>query len=70
VVGLVGGPLVLASSTAVFFGLYEQVSVVAMLGALPVFAWEMSLAGCLIVKGFRQSLAAAEIRAPAALSAA
>jgi hypothetical protein len=70
VVGLVGGPLVLASSTAVFFGLYEQVSVVAMLGALPVFAWEMSLAGYLIVKGFRQSLAAAEMRAPAALSAA
>ena len=55
VLGLVGGPLVLASSTAVLFGLYEQVSTVAMLAALPVFAWEMSLAVRLIVTGFEPS---------------
>ena len=53
VLGLVGGPLVLASSTAVLFGAYEQVSAPAMLAALPVFAWEMSLAGYLLVRGFR-----------------
>lgn len=53
VLGLVGGPLVLVSSTAVLFGLYEQVSVVAGLAALPVAAWEMCLAGYLIAKGFR-----------------
>ena len=53
--GLVGGPLVFVSSTAVLFGLHEQVSTTAMLCALPVFAWEMSLAGCLLVKGFRPS---------------
>jgi hypothetical protein len=52
VLGLVGGPLVLVSSTAVLFGAYEQVSAVAGLGAFPVFAWEMSLAGYLVVKGF------------------
>ena len=55
VVGLVGGPVVFLSSTAVLFGLYEQVSAFAGLGAFPVFVWEMSLAGYLIVKGFRSS---------------
>jgi hypothetical protein len=53
VLGLVGGPLVLVSSTAVLFGVYDQVSAVAGLGALPVTAWEMSLAAYLVVKGFR-----------------
>jgi hypothetical protein len=52
VLGLVGGPLVLVSSVAVLFGAYEQVSGMAMLAAFPVFAWEMSLAGYLLVKGF------------------
>jgi len=51
--GLVGGPLVFVSSTAVLAGLYDQVSTVAMLAAVPVFAWEMSLAGYLITRGFR-----------------
>jgi hypothetical protein len=55
VIGLVGGPLVFASSTAVLFGLYEQVSVVAGVGALPVAAWEMCLAFYMIIKGFRPS---------------
>jgi hypothetical protein len=53
VLGLVGGPLVLASSTAVLFGAYEQVSAVAGLLAFPVFVWEMSLAAYLIARGFR-----------------
>ncbi len=55
VVGLVGGPVVFLSSTAVLFGAYEQVSAFAGLGAFPVFVWEMSLAGYLIVRGFRPS---------------
>jgi hypothetical protein len=54
-IGLVGGPLLFASSTAVLFGLYEQLSAVAGITAFPVFAWEMSLAVWLIVKGFRES---------------
>jgi hypothetical protein len=54
-IGLVGGPLVFVSSTAVLFGLHEQVSATAGLLAFPVFLWEMSLAGYLIVKGFRPS---------------
>jgi Domain of unknown function (DUF4386) len=54
-IGLVGGPLVFASSVAVLFGLYEQVSAVSALAAFPVFAWEMSLAGWMIVKGLNRS---------------
>lgn len=53
VVGVVGGPLVFLSSTAVLLGLYDQVSTAAGLAALPVFVWEMSLAIYLVAKGFR-----------------
>jgi uncharacterized protein DUF4386 len=55
VLGLIGGPLIFASSAAVLFGLYEQVSVWGSIAAIPVFAWEMSLAVWIIVKGFRPS---------------
>ncbi|WP_369139139.1 DUF4386 domain-containing protein [Modestobacter versicolor] len=55
VLGLVGGPLVLLSSTAVLFGAYEQLSPLGGLAAVPVAAWEMSLAAWLIVKGFQRS---------------
>ena len=55
VLGLIGGPLVFASSAAVLFGLYEQVSVWGSIAAIPVFAWEMSLAVWLIAKGFNPS---------------
>jgi Ca2+/Na+ antiporter len=55
ILGLVGGPLLFAFATAVLFGVFEQVSVWGALGALPVFAWEMSLAVWLIVKGFKPS---------------
>jgi uncharacterized protein DUF4386 len=53
VIGLVGGPLVFASSTAVLFGAYDQLSAPAAIAAFPVFAWEMSLAAWLIAKGFK-----------------
>src|SRR5437867_1289308 len=52
VLGLVGGPLIFASGTAVLFGLYGQTSAWGAVTALPVFAWEMSLAVWMIVKGF------------------
>ncbi|MGY1660238.1 DUF4386 domain-containing protein [Geodermatophilus sp. SYSU D00705] len=55
VLGIVGGPVVFASSTAILFGLYEQVSVWGMVAALPVTVWEMSLAAVLIARGFRPS---------------
>ncbi|MFJ8469417.1 DUF4386 domain-containing protein [Streptomyces swartbergensis] len=52
VLGLVGGALICASATGVMFGLYEQVSVAGSVAAIPVFAWEVSLAVWLIAKGF------------------
>ena len=62
--GLVGGPLICVSAGAVMFGLYEQVSTVGSLAAVPVFAWEVSLAIYLIVKGFQPSPAVARDIAP------
>jgi hypothetical protein len=55
VVGLIGGPLIFVSGTAVLFGQYGQQSVWGSIAAIPVFAWEMSLAVWLIVKGFKAS---------------
>ncbi|MEU5658788.1 DUF4386 domain-containing protein [Streptomyces sp. NPDC047737] len=52
VLGLVGGPLICASAVAVMFGTYPQLSVAGAAAALPVFAWELALAGWLIAKGF------------------
>jgi hypothetical protein len=59
-IGLVGGPLVFASSVAVLFGAYDQVSSTSVLAALPVFVWEMSLAVWMIAKGFRNTSPAIE----------
>ena len=61
--GLVGGPLVLASSTAVMFGLVDDTSPWRFVAALPVTAWEVSLAVRLIARGFD---APSGFRAPAA----
>lgn len=55
VLGLVGGPLIVTSATAVMFGLYDQLSAWGSIAALPVFAWEVSLAVYLILKGFKPS---------------
>jgi Domain of unknown function (DUF4386) len=54
-IGLVGGPLVFASSVAVLFGAYDQVSEAALLAAIPVFVWEMSLAAWMLAKGLGQT---------------
>ena len=51
--GLVGGPLLFLSATAVLFGAYHQVSWPGTVAPLPVFAWELGLAFFLIIKGFR-----------------
>jgi hypothetical protein len=59
VLGLVGGPLEFATGVAVLFGAYSQTSTPAVIAGLPVFAWELSLAFWLIIKGFRPVPAAA-----------
>jgi Domain of unknown function (DUF4386) len=54
-VGLIGAPLLLASDTAVMFGLWEQFSLPAGIATLPVALWEFSLGVYLVVKGFKPS---------------
>jgi hypothetical protein len=51
--GLIGAPLLMASATATLFGLYEQVSPLSAIAALPIALWELSLGIWLVVKGFR-----------------
>ncbi len=58
VLGLIGGPLVFAYNTAVMFGLGPQIPTWAGLLVIPIFAWEVSLAIWLIVKGFNPAAAA------------
>lgn len=53
VLGLIGGPVIFASGIGEMFGLYQQISVWGAIGAIPVTAWEMSLAVWMIVKGFK-----------------
>jgi hypothetical protein len=65
VLGLVGGPLVFAYHTVQMFGMDGQVSrwagvPVAAVAVIPIFAWELSLAIWLIVKGFNRSAMAFE----------
>jgi hypothetical protein len=67
VLGLVGAPLVVLSNLAVRFGLQSQVSPTAALAAVPIFAWEISLAVYLIVRGSR---AATRADAPDAVGVA
>lgn len=65
VLGLVGGPLILASAVLVMFGAYEQISVWGTVCALPVFAYEMTLAVWLVAKGFHPSAMASLSAKPA-----
>ncbi|MCL6511864.1 MAG: DUF4386 domain-containing protein [Anaerolineae bacterium] len=53
--GLIGAPLLLASHAAVMFGLWERVSALAGIAALPIAMWELSLGIWLVVKGFNSS---------------
>jgi hypothetical protein len=55
VLGLVGAPLLLTADIATLFGGIGQHSSWALLGALPVAAWELSLGVWLVVKGFKPS---------------
>jgi len=55
VVGFVGAALLLASDVAVLFGLWDRVSVLSAIAALPIALWEFSLGVYLVVKGFKPS---------------
>jgi Domain of unknown function (DUF4386) len=64
--GLIGGPLLLVSCTAVLFGAFKQTSGVAGLLTVPEFCWELSLGIYLVVKGFKTSSPVLEARPTAA----
>ena len=51
--GLIGAPLLLASSIGTLFGLHDQVSATAALLALPIAVWEFSLGIWMTFKGFK-----------------
>jgi Domain of unknown function (DUF4386) len=53
--GLIGAPLLLASSVAVFFGVIEPISTWTAIATLPIALWEFSLGLWLTFKGFRPS---------------
>lgn len=58
-IGLIGAPLLLASSFGVVLGAWNQLSVVGALTALPIAAWELSLGLWLTIKGVRMPAPAA-----------
>ena len=53
--GVVGAPIQLASVTATLFGVWEQVSTIAMLLVLPIATWELSVGLYMAIKGFRST---------------
>ena len=53
--GLIGGPMLIASFVLILFGVYENGSTPAFLMALPEIAWEASLGIYAAWKGFRPS---------------
>jgi hypothetical protein len=63
--GLLGGPLLFASSILVLFGFYEQLSVWHAIATIPEFFWELSLGIWLIVKGFKPAPIASQPAQPA-----
>jgi hypothetical protein len=66
VLGLVGGSLVFFSGTVVLFGAYADLSTLGVAAAMPVLAWELSVALWMIVKGFR-AVTPAPLSTPVAL---
>jgi hypothetical protein len=53
--GLIGGPLIIVSGTAVLFNIIEPGSAPQFIATIPEFAWELSLGIYLMVKGFKPS---------------
>jgi hypothetical protein len=51
--GLIGGPLLLTSTTATMFGINHLGSVWSTIAVAPIFVWELSLGIYLVIKGFK-----------------
>jgi hypothetical protein len=56
--GLIAGPLIIASGAAVVLGVIEAGGAVQTIAALPEFIWELTLGIWLIVKGFNPTAVA------------
>ena len=66
ILGLIGGPALLASSTAMMFGAIEMGSTIQGLAVAPEFLWELLLGIWLLVRGFTPSAVTALERTAAA----
>ena len=55
ILGLIGGPLIIASGTAILFGVFEAGSVWQGIATIPEFLWEAALGLYLTFRGFRPS---------------
>jgi hypothetical protein len=53
--GLIGGPLIIAATVCVLFGVFKAGSSWQAIATIPEFIWELSLGIYLIVKGFKPS---------------
>ena len=51
--GLIGGPLIILSGTAVIFDVIAPGSTAQVIATIPEFIWELSLGLYLVIKGFR-----------------
>jgi hypothetical protein len=58
VLGLIGGPVLVAAAIAILFGVIEAGSVWQGIATLPEALWELALGIWLIVKGFNSSAVA------------
>jgi Domain of unknown function (DUF4386) len=55
VLGLIGGPVLVAAAVAILFGVIEAGSLWQVIATLPEALWELSLGIWLIVRGFNPS---------------
>src|SRR5215208_1494898 len=62
--GLIGGPLVIASGVGVLFGVIEAGGAWQGIATIPEFLWELSLGIWLTVRGFNPSVIASEKFSP------
>ena len=63
--GLIGAPLLIASTIAWFFGVIEQISPWMVIGTVPIALWELSLGLWMTFKGFKPSPITAGMDEPA-----
>jgi hypothetical protein len=56
IVGLIGGPLLIAGALARMFGIADETSALSVVGTVPIFFWELALGLWMTFKGFDPSV--------------